>query len=719
MEALHQQAAWIYRSVPEASAPRPAWFEQEVIARRTEEDLRIKEMKAMFDRVQQLERENAYLKATGGFRTPSRFSTPEDHRVEAGERKGSKAEPSQVERSTKEAETPMTKVQATLREAATNFEELRTSKETEVVHPPRRLKDPPRRLKDPVRRLIDHQRKPKDPLRNQKDHERLKHLPTKDLNQVTAVHRTCRPCSKAWWSWWKACSWCSRRSSTSERLRRWRSWRVQLQTCRSLRIGRRIPHPWTWRTGSWPLSQPWVTCLMVLSSGGMACFAPPEAGMRSIKKRPHLRRWAMCRSYPRSSMAAIPASQQEEVIAGKDVSTMNVLAKLMLSYQPGGLNQNTILTALDSPEEAQTLSQAVTGLRKWLRWHRRAGEVGVVRPDATIQVKGLGRLMKKVLKDNADLAFRIQLAKSSLQIDTTPTESSVMTYANHLLAEVEQIAHQDQKKKEEKLSSPDQKLKRIGEEAKGEGKGGRAEKSTTRRFFCTEDGCRKGRSCSWSHVLDDKKRCWNCGSSHHFSPSCERPRDPPKEGGEKGGKAEGKGQKAIGEVAEPIAPTESAKGLLEEANKTLKSLTVKGGSEEEKTKDERLEAMQVQLDEMRKIKVLRVSRISRQEVKYGLLDSGATHPMRGKKEMEDLKHCDEVKVSLANGSQATMHMTSKGVMVVDDSEVEPIVPLSYVVQKLGYNLSWSGEKMQLKHLGRPTSKSRWSTDVLKSPRRWH
>ena len=98
-------------------------------------------------------------------------------------------------------------------------------------------------------------------------------------------------------------------------------------------------------------------------------------------------------------MAAIPATQQEEVIAGKDVSTMSILGRLMISYQRGGLSEKwAILTALDSPEEASTLSQAVLGLRKWLRWHRRAGEVGVVRP-ATIQVKGLGRLMGRVLKD--------------------------------------------------------------------------------------------------------------------------------------------------------------------------------------------------------------------------------------------------------------------------------------------------------------------------------
>ena len=51
--------------------------------------------------------------------------------------------------------------------------------------------------------------------------------------------------------------------------------------------------------------------------------------------------------------------------------------------------------------------------------------------------------MRKVLRDNSDLGFRISLAKSSLQVDTTPTESSVMKFAQHLLAETEQIAHYD------------------------------------------------------------------------------------------------------------------------------------------------------------------------------------------------------------------------------------------------------------------------------------
>ena len=251
-------------------------------------------------------------------------------------------------------------------------------------------------------------------------------------------------------------------------------------------------------------------------------------------------------------MAAIPSTQQEEVIAGKDISTMSILCRLMLSYQPGGLSEKAaILSALDSPEEAQSLASAVTGLRKWLRWHRRAGEVGVTRPDSTIQVKGLGRLMKKVLKDNADLAFRIQLAKSSLQIDTTPTEGSVMTYANHLLAEVEQIAHQDKRRREKEDKVPDLRLKRAEETSKGDGKASRAEKGggATCRFFLLDDGCKKGGQCTWVHQLDDRKRCWTCGSTSHFSPNCDRPsasatkdgvKDAPERTGLKGWDGKGK-----------------------------------------------------------------------------------------------------------------------------------------------------------------------------------
>ena len=406
-------------------------------------------------------------------------------------------------------------------------------------------------------------------------------------------------------------------------------------------------------------------------------------------------------------MAAIPQTQQEEVIAGKDVSTMAVLCRLMCSYQPGGLSEKAaILSALDSPEEAQTLAQAVTGLRRWLRWHRRAGEVDVVRPDATIQVKGLGRLMRKVLKDNPDLGFRIQLAKSTLAIDTTPTEAGVMTYAHHLLAEVEQVAHQDKKRGEKTAppapALPDPKLKKLEDrpsEGKGVAKGGEGKGAGLGcKFFLTEGGCKKGKTCTFLHQLDDQKRCWVCGSTAHFAPKCDRPKDPERWRSE--GKGEGKQAKSLRKEESPVkeetqedrkkeeghSQNEVMKGLLEEANRMLKSMS--GPRIEER--EGKLDKLQKQLDELKHLRVFRLTKIE-VGLEEGLLDSGATHPLRSLRRGEDTRGYREIKVSLACGKQIPLRMSPGGAMVTQDEKAEPIVPLGRMVKVLRCKVEWDEE----------------------------
>ena len=248
-----------------------------------------------------------------------------------------------------------------------------------------------------------------------------------------------------------------------------------------------------------------------------------------------------------------------------------------------------------------------------------------------------------------------------------------MTYAHHLLAEVEQVAHQDKRKRDDRASPAEPKVKRF-EEAKGDGKSGgkdRASGGHPCRFFLSDGGCKKGKACSWPHVMDDQKRCWTCGSTQHFSPACDRPREAGKEPGthlgEKGGKgADGKGGKPTvkqiwkdeasteempcrPEAGEEAPPSETVKGLLEEANRMLKTLAGARGPEESGCeKGDKLAAMQKQLDKLRKMKALRLSRISGEEERYGLLDSGATHPMRGIKDGEDVTAYERVKVTLAN-----------------------------------------------------------------------
>ena len=129
-------------------------------------------------------------------------------------------------------------------------------------------------------------------------------------------------------------------------------------------------------------------------------------------------------------------------------------------------------------------------MRRWLRWKRRAEELGVSIPDATILVKGLGRLMKKLSGIHADLNFRLQLTRNQLMVDTIPPQESVTKYSHHLLAELETMGHQA-RKKEALPEAP--KIKKFEEQSKevktkevreGESK----EKGKCGRFYLTDAG---------------------------------------------------------------------------------------------------------------------------------------------------------------------------------------------------------------------------------------
>ena len=217
-------------------------------------------------------------------------------------------------------------------------------------------------------------------------------------------------------------------------------------------------------------------------------------------------------------MAAIPTTIREEVVSTRSVSALGILTRLLTIYQPGGLAEKSlILNSLENPKEENSVAASVTALRKWIRWRRRASDVGVSVPDPTVLMKGLTKLTKRVMSAHPELAFRVSLARNTLLVDSIPNHKTVSQLADHILAEMEQVMHQDRKQKDagQQDGLKAKELRQGGEgghdfgkgagKGKGKEKGERSERSSPDRsgsgdqkckFYLTDAGCRKGKDCS-------------------------------------------------------------------------------------------------------------------------------------------------------------------------------------------------------------------------------
>eukprot|EP00438_Fugacium_kawagutii_P016096 Skav225959 [mRNA] locus=scaffold6030:76316:83572:- [translate_table: standard] len=426
-----------------------------------------------------------------------------------------------------------------------------------------------------------------------------------------------------------------------------------------------------------------------------------------------------------SMLKAIPESIREELVAARRMGAFGIVTQLLLSYCPGGVaEKQMLLRNLEDPPEINVLSEAPGALRKWLRWKQRSIEVGAVTPDPALLLKGLNKLTGKVISANRDLQFRVSLMRSGLSVDTCPSQSSVEMLATHLLAELDQAALTE-KKVAPLPPKTDPKVKALEVEnpkGKGKGKDGKTEEEEkTRgkcRFFLTEGGCRKGKSCSWIHERDEQKRCWTCGALDHMSPSCTRPKTwSSKEGSpskakawkmDEGGKAssvkaDGDGTKGDDGSTSPM------KDLIEEATRMLRSLDSQPSSpsassssaREEEERSVVMQKLQEQLNSMKvekqpSQKVFKVMKLSSQS-ELGLLDSGATHPLRPVRNGEATQCFRTVDVSMADGQVIQMKMTPGGCMVSSVSGIEPIVPMGWLTGKLGCEVTWKEGKIEVRH----------------------
>ena len=183
-------------------------------------------------------------------------------------------------------------------------------------------------------------------------------------------------------------------------------------------------------------------------------------------------------------LQAIPESQKEDIIASRSLTMLGIIMRLMVNYQPGGAHEKAaVLLALEAPTEAQAVGDAISGLRRWLRWKRRAVDINVSLPDPMVLLKGLDRLVSKVLAGNPTVQFRINLVRTTLKVDSLPTLTSVQL-AESMMAELDQLAYSRRKEKgasgSQEIAKP--KVKKLEEVkiedpgTKGLGKGGKVER---------------------------------------------------------------------------------------------------------------------------------------------------------------------------------------------------------------------------------------------------
>ena len=325
--------------------------------------------------------------------------------------------------------------------------------------------------------------------------------------------------------------------------------------------------------------------------------------------------------------------------------------------------------------------------------------------------------MRRVNEGLPEVSFRLNLLRYHLDLDTNPSLTSVVKYHSNLLGEYEQIAYRGRNKQHPTLKGLSAEVSTTTTSEGAESPSRTGASKVPCRFFMSDSGCKKGRSCTFKHDFVDKKdkgsRCWTCGSKQHKGKDCPRREEGPGSGGTPvTPKAKAKAQQPKPQppptlatamatakssaTPEPTATTEPASG-------SDGATVVVGEPVSPVEMKELMEQAQAMLKEMRQLKTMMLVGKGMRELRdpcelqdgtTGLLDSGASHPFRSATE-EELRRAENVEVQLADGGSVVLKQGENGTLFPTtsgtSSKASPIVPLGALVEELGCDIKWNKE----------------------------
>ena len=451
--------------------------------------------------------------------------------------------------------------------------------------------------------------------------------------------------------------------------------------------------------------------------------------------------------------------KQEAISLREMTCVQLVFRILKLYQPGGLNEKSTILNNLTQTTAAKSAAEAGEMLRQWRRQLLRARELGLQVPDPLLQVSALSEVMRTVIAREHQASFRISNFRMTHMVDVAPTQLTAENYLQMLIAEADHLHHGTMTKASPTSGNPKINVvnaagdkgggkkgspgkKGYGNNAEGSGYGAGAGAC---RHWGKPQGCLKGDRCTyaheWNNLNDKEKRCWKCSSLEHIAKDCTAgdkvmtsPGDRSSKGSPKGkGKTKdgkndkGKGKdrdKPVGGVdqsskdSQPQVAQIQQQPQVAQIQQQPQVAQIQQQPQVAPTQQQPQVAQvqqqpqvaqvqqQVQPSVMGEVasllktmrttsttpRVLAVVADSNQGV---LLDSGATHILRGPYDETEWMQAIPTEVQTATGkTQLRMSKMSRSLLTKDD--LQPIVPLGMLTQH-GCKMRWHRDGCALTH----------------------
>ena len=215
-------------------------------------------------------------------------------------------------------------------------------------------------------------------------------------------------------------------------------------------------------------------------------------------------------------LGILPEQLRRDVISSRHVTTVSILFKLFVVFQPGGgAERTTLLKSLTEVKVGHSVTELLATMRQWRRWLQRAEELKVTLPDPLILMNVLGKIMDSLAKLGGNqVAYRVSTVRQELLVDQRPEMNSIKDLSEYLQAELEELAlvAAVPKGAANTTSSPTTNEKTPVVKAMQSGTQEEKPRSPC-KFWGTQHGCKRGDTCGYGHSwegLDRQHRCFHC-----------------------------------------------------------------------------------------------------------------------------------------------------------------------------------------------------------------